>query len=162
MDQVSLNEQLMERIFRLYAVLKRGPNMGGEWEKGGQPSAQNRILLMLNESDGISQRDMTTLLRLRPQSVSETLNKLDSAGLVERRQSTRDKRIFNIFLTAEGRERVGELIENAPDFGAMFLSPLTDAEKRQLYDLLGKLNGSNPPDAEELEAPCLPPEDGEF
>ena len=160
MDQISLNEQLMERIFRLYAVLKRGPNMSGEWEKGGQPSAQNRILLMLGESDGISQRDMTTLLRLRPQSVSETLNKLDSAGLVERRQSTRDKRIFNIFLTDEGRERVSELIENAPDFGALFLAPLNDAEKRQLFDLLGKLIGSNAPEAE--EDPCIPPEDGEF
>ena len=157
MDQTGLNEQLMERIFRLYAVLKRGPNMGGEWEKGGQPSAQNRILLMLNESDGISQRDMTTLLRLRPQSVSETLNKLDSAGLVERRQSTRDKRIFNIFLTGEGRERVAELIENAPDFGALFLAPLNDGEKRQLIDLLGKLTATaeDAEDAEE-EVVCIP------
>lgn len=159
MDQLSINERLMERIFRLYAVLKRGPAMGGEGgEKGGQPSAQNRILIMLNESDGISQRDMTTLLRLRPQSVSETLNKLDSAGLVERRQSSRDKRIFNIFLTDLGRERVTELIENAPDFGALFLAPLNDAEKRQLIDLLGKLTGAAEDGSEE---DCIPP-DGEF
>ena len=75
--QMSHNERLMEQIFRLYAVLRRGPGMGGEGEKGGRPSAQNRILLMLGESDGISQRDMTTLLRLRPQSVSETLGKED-------------------------------------------------------------------------------------
>ena len=85
--QLSLNEQLMEQIFRLYAVLRRGPIAGGDGEKGGRPSAQNRILLMLGESDGISQRDMTTLLQLRPQSVSETLGKLVAAGLVERRQS---------------------------------------------------------------------------
>lgn len=148
MDSVGLNEQLMERIFRLYAVLKRGPKLSGEGEKGGQPSAQNRVLLMLNESDGISQRDMTTLLRLRPQSVSETLNKLDSAGLVERRQSSRDKRIFNIFLTDEGRARVAELTENAPDFGALFLAPLSEAEKRQLLDLLGKLTGPEQTDDE--------------
>ena len=158
MDQFSLNERLMEHIFRLYAVLRRGPAIGGEGEKGGRPSAQNRILLMLNESDGISQRDMTTLLRLRPQSVSETLNKLDSAGLVERRQSTRDKRIFNIFLTSEGRDRVTELIENAPDFGAMFLAPLNDAEKRQLIELLSKLIGGADDEGEDV---CIPP-DGEF
>ena len=65
--QMSHNERLMEQICRLYAVLRRGPGMGGEGGKGGRPSAQNRILLMLGESDGISQRDMTTLLRLRPQ-----------------------------------------------------------------------------------------------
>ena len=52
--QMSHNERLMEQIFRLYAVLRRGPGLGGEGEKGGRPSAQNRILLMLGESDGTS------------------------------------------------------------------------------------------------------------
>ncbi len=146
--QMSHNERLMEQIFRLYAVLRRGPGMGGEGEKGGRPSAQNRILLMLGESDGISQRDMTTLLRLRPQSVSETLGKLVAAGLVERRQSARDKRIFNIFLTNEGRDRVTELIEDRPDFAAEFLAPLTDEEKDQLAELLGKLVGRGGPEAD--------------
>lgn len=150
--QLSVNEKLMERIFRLYAVLRRGPGLGGEGEKGGRPSAQNRILLMLGESDGISQRDMTTLLRLRPQSVSETLGKLVASGLVERRQSARDKRIFNIFLTDEGRDRVTELIENRPDFAALFLSPLTEEEKEQLTELLGKLLGPlDPADEEDPE-----------
>ena len=104
---------------------------------------------MLGESDGISQRDMTTLLQLRPQSVSETLGKLVAAGLVERRQSVRDKRIFNIFLTDEGRERVSELIEDRPDFAALFLSPLCDEEKRRLLELLGKLIGAAGPDSDE-------------
>ncbi len=147
--QLSLNEQLMEQIFRLYAVLRRGPIAGGDGEKGGRPSAQNRILLMLGESDGISQRDMTTLLQLRPQSVSETLGKLVAAGLVERRQSVRDKRIFNIFLTDEGRERLSELIEDRPDFAALFLSPLCDEEKQRLLELLGKLIGAAGPDSDE-------------
>ena len=146
--QMSHNERLMEQIFRLYAVLRRGPGLGGEGEKGGRPSAQNRILLMLGESDGISQRDMTTLLRLRPQSVSETLGKLVAAGLVERRQSARDKRIFNIFLTDVGRDRVTELIENRPDFAAEFLSPLSDEEKDQLAELLGKLVGRGGPEGD--------------
>ena len=148
---LSPNEQLMEQIFRLYAVLRRGPGLGGEGEKGGRPSAQNRILLMLSESDGISQRDMTTLLQLRPQSVSETLGKLVSAGLVERRQSSRDKRIFNIVLTDEGRDRVTELIENRPDFAALFLAPLTDEEKAQLTELLTKLTGAAGPEPDEFD-----------
>ena len=78
-----LNEQLMECIFRLFALLRRGPRMpAGEpgSKVGGRPSAQNRILLMLNESDGISQRDMTTLLQLRPQSRSETRSTLEELG----------------------------------------------------------------------------------
>lgn len=65
-----------------------------------------------------------------------------AAGLVERRQSARDKRIFNIFLTDEGRERLSELIEDRPDFAALFLSPLSDEEKRKMLELLGKLIGA--------------------
>lgn len=142
-----LNDLLMERIFRLFAVMRRVPKLAdGEAPVGGRPSAQNRILVMLSESDGISQRDMTTLLQLRPQSVSETLSKLECSGLVERRQSKLDKRVFNVFLTEEGRERATDLVENRPDFSALFLSPLSDQEKEQLLELLGKLTGAYGPD----------------
>jgi len=147
-----LNEQLMECIFRLFALLRRGPRLpaGEPGKVGGRPSAQNRILLMLNESDGISQRDMTTLLQLRPQSVSETLSKLEAGGLVERRQNSRDKRVFNIFMTEEGKARAQELVIDRPDFGAMFLSALSPEEKRQLLELLMKLTDSNDPEDPEL------------
>ena len=148
-----LNEQLMECIFRLFALLRRGPKLpAGEpgAQVGGRPSAQNRILLMLNESDGISQRDMTTLLQLRPQSVSETLSKLEAGGLVERRQNSRDKRVFNIFMTEEGKARAQELVIDRPDFAAMFLAPLSREEKRQLLDLLMRLTESNEPEDTDL------------
>ena len=146
-----LNEQLMECIFRLFALLRRGPKLpaGEPGKVGGRPSAQNRILLMLNDSDGISQRDMTTLLQLRPQSVSETLSKLEAGGLVERRQNSRDKRVFNIFMTEEGKARAQELVIDRPDFASMFLSALSPEEKEQLLELLMKLTDSN--EAEDVE-----------
>ena len=149
-----LNEQLMECIFRLFALLRRGPRMtAGEpgANVGGRPSAQNRILLMLNESDGISQRDMTTLLQLRPQSVSETLSKLEAGGLVERRQNSRDKRVFNVFMTEEGKARAQELVIDRPDFAAMFLSALSPGEKRTLLELLMKLTDGNDPEEPECD-----------
>jgi DNA-binding MarR family transcriptional regulator len=148
-----LNEQLMECIFRLFALLRRGPRLpAGEpgSKVGGRPSAQNRILLMLNESDGISQRDMTTLLQLRPQSVSETLSKLEAGGLVERRQNSRDKRVFNIFMTEEGKLRAQELMIDRPDFASMFLSALSAKEKEQLLELLMKLTDGNDPEEADL------------
>ncbi len=148
-----LNEQLMECIFRLFALLRRGPKLpAGEpgSRAGGRPSAQNRILLMLNESDGISQRDMTTLLQLRPQSVSETLSKLEAGGLVERRQNSRDKRVFNIFMTEEGKLRAQELVIDRPDYASMFLAALNTEEKGQLLELLMKLTDGNDPEEADL------------
>ena len=157
--QLSLNEQLMEQIFRLYAVLRRGPIAGGDGEKGGRPSAQRACLMTVlfyaaplfrRRPDAVSSLAAAAILLLAvdPAQV-ETLGKLVAAGLVERRQSVRDKRIFNIFLTDEGRERLSELIEDRPDFAALFLSPLCDEEKQRLLELLGKLIGAAGPDSDE-------------
>ena len=154
MDGFEINELLVERIFRLFALLRRGPRISageGGNQPGGRPSAQNRILLMLNESDGISQRDMTMLLQLRPQSVSQTLGKLEAGGLLERRQNARDKRVFNIFLTEEGKLRAAELVKDRPDFAAEFLMPLSELEKRELFDILGKLTAEEPDDGFDQE-----------
>ena len=41
-----------------------------------------------------------------------------------------------------------ELIENRPDFAAEFLSPLSDEEKDQLAELLGKLVGRGGPEGD--------------
>lgn len=142
----NINEAIMAGIFRLFSVIRRGPKMMdgdpcGCVGTGCGPNAQNRILMMLTESDGISQRDMTTLLGLRPQSVSETLIKLENGGLVERRQNTADKRIWNVFLLPEGRKKAEEISSQMPDVAALFLSPLSNEEKEQLLTLLGKLTG---------------------
>jgi DNA-binding MarR family transcriptional regulator len=60
---------------------------------------------------------------------------------VERKQNDIDKRIFNIYLTPQGRERAAELLSDRPDFAAEFLSVLTEEEKEQLMALLSKFMG---------------------
>jgi DNA-binding MarR family transcriptional regulator len=69
---------------------------------------------------------------------------------VERRQNSRDKRVFNIFMTEEGKVRAQELVIDRPDFAAMFLSPLSGEEKRQLLELLMRLTESNEPEEPDL------------
>jgi len=44
---------------------------------------------------------------------------------------------------------LSELIEDRPDFAALFLSPLCDEEKQRLLELLGKLIGAAGPDNDE-------------
>lgn len=148
----NINEALMESIFRLFAVMRRGPKVSegdSSMQIGGNPSAQIRILMMLTESDGISQRDMTTLLQLRPQSVSETLSKLENSGMVERRQNPNDKRISNVFLLPEGKKKAEEICCQMPDAAAMFLSPLSEEEKEQMLMMMNKLIGAADDEAED-------------
>lgn len=162
-----LNRQLHDELRRMNAVLHRGkkrrhghdapPADGAEnagWHehgpdhrpdphRGNHAASQYRVLSKLLESDGISQRDLTVLLGVRPQSTGELVDKLETAGLVQRRRSDIDRRVVNIFLTDSGRQKAQELhSEDSRDLDTVF-APLTEEEKLTLLALLQKLNEAN-------------------
>lgn len=161
-----LNQQLHDQLRRMNAVLHRGkkrrhehdalPADGAEhsgWHehgpdhpdphRGNHAASQYRVLSKLLESDGISQRDLTVLLGVRPQSTGELVDKLESAGLVQRRRSEIDRRVVNIFLTDSGRQKAQEMHNNdRRDLDTIF-AILSDEEKVSLLNLLQKLNDAN-------------------
>jgi MarR family transcriptional regulator, organic hydroperoxide resistance regulator len=61
-------------------------------------------LRSLWEADGLSQADLGRRIELNPAAVVAVLNALEAAGLVERRRTAKDRRVYNIFLTAAGRK----------------------------------------------------------
>ncbi len=160
-----LNRQLHDQIRILNAILHRGKKgrhhdgnpphgPGGErgegWHehghdphRGNRAVSQYRVLSKLLESDGISQRDLTILMGVRPQSTGELVDKLEAAGLVTRRRSDTDRRVVNIFLTENGRQKAVEMHNR--DLGELdsVFSPLSEEEKLQLIALLRKLNSAN-------------------
>lgn len=66
-------------------------------------ASQKRILIILNESENITQRDLTERLGIQPGSASEILAKLENAGLILRTQNEADRRTIDIYLTDEGK-----------------------------------------------------------
>ena len=82
---------------------------------------------------------LARLLMLSPAGMTNRVDRLESAGLVERRSDPADRRSSLVVLTAAGRERadaaVGEHVANE----AQLLDGLTKAERRSLDQLLRKL-----------------------
>jgi DNA-binding MarR family transcriptional regulator len=61
-------------------------------------------LRSLWEFDGLSQAELGRRIELNPAAVVAVVNALQEAGLVRRRRTGNDRRIYNVFLTASGRK----------------------------------------------------------
>ncbi len=156
-----LNEKLMEQ-FRKYQVLMhqgmrrfapRGP-------KEDPHHGQGKVLVMLAENDGVSQKLLTEQSGIRPASLSELIIKLERNGLVERHRNEEDKRNRNVYLTEDGRA-LAETIKSRKDESADFLfDVLSEEEKETLTVLFDKLITSledKVADIDEEMPPLAPP-----
>ena len=101
--------------------------------------ARERILRIIGEEEGISQKKLAEYFRIRPQSLSELLGKLEKDGYVTRRQNEQDKRETLVYLTEQGKQRAEEVEAARSQQTAALFSPLTDEEKETLIALLEKL-----------------------
>lgn len=75
-------------------------------------------------------------------AVTKRLDRLEGAGLVERRVSDGDRRSRIVALTDKGRRLIDRAVPEHFANEARLLEPLTASERRTLAALLGKLGGS--------------------
>src|ERR1700758_1220354 len=95
-------EQVARSFKRAMAAVRR--LRGRENHRPGElTDAQYGLLFSLREQAQMSVRDMAYAADLSPASVTEMLEGLAIAGLVERQRSERDRRVVNTSLTDSGR-----------------------------------------------------------
>lgn len=104
-------------------------------------ASQSRILIILQEQQIMTQRDLTEYLGIQPGSVSEILTKLERAGLISRRPSERDHRTMEVSLTDEGERQAQEAILRRRERHKQMFACLTEEEQKTLFLLLAKLTG---------------------
>ena len=100
---------------------------------------QDRVLKLLLEKDGRTMGDLAEVLRVRPPTVSKTIARLTSQGLVERRAGEGDGRLVRVFLTAAGRERSGFIDKIQHNLEAELTRGLNGKERRRLRKLMRKI-----------------------
>jgi DNA-binding MarR family transcriptional regulator len=86
----------------------------------------------------ISQKELSYLLEMRPQSMGELLAKLEKKGYIDRTPSEADRRVLNIKLTKEGEEAVEESTESDFSFDKV-LECLNDDEQQNLGIYLDRI-----------------------
>lgn len=104
----------------------------------GDPTrGQGRVLTILKMKPEISQKDLSYLLDMRPQSLGEILSKLEKSGYITRTPSETDRRVMNIKLTKEGIAAIGAT-EQEFSFDKLF-ECLSQEEQKNLSGYLRRV-----------------------
>ncbi len=115
-------------------------DMSGAGPRESAPHREReKVLSLLDENEGVGQRQLALLLDIRPQSLSELLLKLERDGLVQREKNPADKREVLVSLTPEGRERSAGFESERRRAAEAVFAPLTPEERETLSGLLEKL-----------------------
>ncbi len=100
---------------------------------------QRRVLAALSHREAISQRELMEQLEVKAGSLSEILGKLESRGLIVRKQNEEDRRNRDLSITPAGRQALEELSAQYRESAQGLFSGLEAGEREQLAALLSKL-----------------------
>ncbi|MGZ3666419.1 MAG: MarR family winged helix-turn-helix transcriptional regulator [Ktedonobacterales bacterium] len=98
--------------------------------------AQWGVLRHLWEHEGRSQVELQSLLRLEGATITGLLQRMERAGLVQRRPDPSDKRVQRVYLTDKGRALEPTVQHLAEDVNVRALAGFTADERDFLMRLL--------------------------
>lgn len=139
-------QTLMEQFLRLQAMMQRYfMNRRREHGPFGNPHrGQGRVLNLLKLKPETTQKELSYLLDMRPQSLGELLGKLEKKGYITREQLESDRRVMVIKLTEAGMAAA----DNSEEEGETIFTVLSEEEQEAFKTIMTKLI-----DALELEMP---------
>lgn len=122
------------RISRIYNRSIRESNQ--HLKKWNLSAAQFDVLVQVGSSEKLSQQELADKLFVTKGNITQLLNKMEELGLIMREQEWKTKYLS---LTEEGKELFHEVVPNQEQFQAAQFSGLNNEEKKQLLDLLRKI-----------------------
>jgi DNA-binding MarR family transcriptional regulator len=102
----------------------------------GLTRAQWRVLAYLNRNEGINQSSLAEILEIEPITLVRQLDRLEAAGLIERRLDPADRRVRLLHLTGKARPILKRMREISIAVRAEALEDLAPAEQEALVETL--------------------------
>jgi DNA-binding MarR family transcriptional regulator len=97
------------------------------------------VLATLHLEEGITQQELARRLLVTKGNVCGLLDRMEGAGLIERRPDAIDRRINRIHLRSEGRERFRKTVPDHDAVLAGALAPLCDGDRHAMRALLSQI-----------------------
>jgi DNA-binding MarR family transcriptional regulator len=111
----------------------------------GMTRAQWQILVHLDRSAGMLQKELAEILEVEPITVARLVDRLESRGMVERRGNPADRRCWHLHLTSQSRALVSDINAQLDDLAAILCAGIEGAKKntvakslRQMHDLMSQ------------------------
>ncbi|MCY3748649.1 MAG: MarR family transcriptional regulator [Chloroflexi bacterium] len=102
-------------------------------------SAQWAILEACHEGEASTLTSLSRVIPIDTASISRQVERLVRAGLVQRRRSTRDRRLVRLSLTVAGRRLVPELAERVQANNARFLAGIATDEQEAMLRTIRRM-----------------------
>jgi DNA-binding MarR family transcriptional regulator len=112
----------------------------------GVTRAQWRTLTTLSRHEGINQGGLADLLEVEPITLCRMIDRLESAGLVERRRDPGDRRAWLIFLTDKARPIIDQLHTLADDLFCDALYGIDDKTRDAMFATLNAIRTNLSPE----------------
>lgn len=112
-------------------------------EAGGLRSVLVSILAIVGANPGIGQTQLGRALNIQRANMVPLLSSLIDEGLICRKASAEDKRVFELYSTAEGTAKLENTKALILAHEKRLLSVLTASERRTLIALLAKITATD-------------------
>jgi MarR family transcriptional regulator, organic hydroperoxide resistance regulator len=135
------------------AIARAHRAMGQKLLQGtGLRTGQELVIMLLGDSPGKSQAEITRWLGVEPPTTAKMLARLERAGFVERVRSADDRRKVLVSLTDKGRalpQRVGELWD---ELNRTATAGFSDSDQLELERLLLRVLENLTPDEDAMDS----------
>jgi MarR family transcriptional regulator, transcriptional regulator for hemolysin len=108
----------------------------------GLTRAQWQVLKEIYVQEGLNQGALAELLEVEPITVGRLIDRLEQAGLIERRPHPTDRRAWSLYLLPAAHPLLETLKVIAAETRAEYLRDMNDAEIDEAIRLLGKIKGN--------------------
>ncbi len=108
----------------------------------GVTRAQWRTLSILKRHEGSNQGMLAELLEIEPITVGRMIDRLEEAGLVERRRDPADRRVWRIHLTEKAQPVLAQLRSLADAMFDEMMTGIAPAEREQMHSALAILHAN--------------------
>lgn len=107
----------------------------------GLTRSQWSLLATLSRStnNGMMQAEIARIMGLGKVTTGGLVSRLETAGLVERRDDESDKRAKRVFITEKGYETIRQMIDVADPLNEEILEGISAKERKQIEDILHRV-----------------------
>ncbi len=135
-----MNEPLGFLVADLARLLRRDFDLRAR--EIGVTNAQWRTLKMLSRNEGSNQGALAELLEVEPITLARMLDRLEDAGLVERRRDPADRRAWRIHLTDAAQPLIGKLRHIGDELLEDALAGISEADRAQMRRTLDRVRAN--------------------
>jgi DNA-binding MarR family transcriptional regulator len=117
----------------------------------GLTFAQARVLLHLSRNEGISQVALSAILEIQPITLLRQIDRLEQAGLLERRAHPSDRRAQQLFLTSRSQPLLQRIFDISAAMQDQVMAGLNKTERAQMIASLMRIKAN----LSQLTAPAV-------